>query len=78
MIPKTKYTDPRELQPECIKIDNEKRVHSTETRVVDCPGVDLARKTEKDWRRYTASLKGAKQSPSVGAECTTEAPAFSF
>lgn len=62
MIPKTKYTDPQELQPKRIKIDNEKGVHSTETWVVDCPGVDLARKMEKDWRRYTASLKDAKRS----------------
>lgn len=46
MIPKTKYTDPRELQPKRIKIDNEKGVHSIETRVVDCPGVARARKTE--------------------------------
>lgn len=46
MIPKIKYTDPWELQSKRIKIGNEKGVHLIETRVVDCPGVDLARKTE--------------------------------
>lgn len=46
MIQKTKNTKPQALQPESIKIETEKRVHSTETRVVDCPGVDSPRESE--------------------------------
>ena len=65
MSQKTKHTKPQALQPKSIKIENEKWVCSTETRVVDCPEW-IHPERQEPLRRYAVSLKDARQYAGVG------------